>query len=358
MMSLRIENLGVTYGKIRALDGVSVELEPGEMFFLLGPSGCGKSTLLRAVAGFIEEFDGDIRIDGKSLKGVPPHKRDFGMVFQNYALFPHLTVEGNVAFGLEARQVAPAERSARVAEALEMVGLSGYEKSRPGELSGGQQQRVALARALVIKPRVLLLDEPLSNLDAKLRWEMRDEIRRIHRETKITTLYVTHDQGEALSLAGRMAILNKGKIDALGPPRGIYRNPPTRFSAEFLGEINALTGILADDRRSVSTGAGIVPLNANELPSTLQTGSTVTAFCRPESVTISAIDDANAAHMSLKLNARIASSAFLGESTVYEIEVDGQPKWRVRRHETGEQVFADGTPVRISVAADAWAVVP
>lgn len=358
MISLQIENLGVSYGNARALDGVSLALEPGEMFFLLGPSGCGKSTLLRTVAGFIEDFDGDIRIDGQSLKGVPPHKRDFGMVFQNYALFPHMTVEGNVAFGLEARHVPQAERVTRVAEALKMVGLSGFEKRRPGELSGGQQQRVALARALVIKPRVLLLDEPLSNLDAKLRWEMRDEIRRIHRETRITTLYVTHDQSEALSLAGRMAILNKGRIDALGTPRAIYRNPPTRFSAEFLGELNTLSGTVSADRVGIVTAAGVVPLHANATVPALRAGDAVTAFCRPESVVLSAPGSISSASSALNLNARVRSSAFLGESTLYEIEVDGQPAWRVRRHENGEQLFADGTPVTLSVPADAWAVIP
>ncbi len=360
IMSLQIENLRVAYGNTLALDGVSITLEPGEMFFLLGPSGCGKSTLLRSVAGFIEDFDGDILIAGASLKGVPPHKRDFGMVFQNYALFPHMTVEGNVAFGLEARSVPASERAARVAEALKMVGLDGYEKRRPGELSGGQQQRVALARALVIKPRVLLLDEPLSNLDAKLRWEMREEIRRIHKATKITTLYVTHDQGEALSLAGRMAILNKGKIDALGEPRAIYRNPPTRFSAEFLGDINALDGTLSSDGRGVVTAAGTIALNSNSLPENAKPGAKVTVFCRPESVFLAAPEQSWSASddiTPLNLKARVISSAFLGESTLYEIDVEGQGRWRVRRNETGAQFFPDGAPVKIGVKKDGWAVV-
>ncbi len=362
-MSLHIDNLRVNYGNTLALDGVSVQLEPGEMFFLLGPSGCGKSTLLRTVAGFIENFDGEIRIGGEPLKGVPPHKRDFGMVFQNYALFPHMTVEGNVAFGLEARNVPAPERAARVAEALKMVGLAGYEKRRPGELSGGQQQRVALARALVIKPRVLLLDEPLSNLDAKLRWEMREEIRRIHKATRITTLYVTHDQGEALSLAGRMAILNKGKIDALGAPRAIYHNPPTLFSAQFLGEINMLQGNISLDRRAVTTEAGTFELNS--VPENLKGGDIAHAFCRPESVVLIAPEQPLAQSdglAALNVTARVISSAFLGESTLYEVEVNGRDKWRVRRHEGGEnpgstQFFPDGASVRICVRKGAWRVV-
>src|ERR1043165_5398265 len=232
-MSLRIENLRVTYGDVVALDGVSLALEPGEMFFLLGPSGCGKSTLLRSVAGFIEDFSGEISIDGQSLKGVPPHKRDFGMVFQNYALFPHMTVAGNVAFGLEARHVPAPERATRVEDALKMVGLSGYDKRRPGELSGGQQQRVALARALVIKPRVLLLDEPLSNLDPTLRQSMRDELRFTLRQSGVTALFVTHDQEDAFAVADRVAMLERGRLLQVGTPESLYHAPATRAVAEF-----------------------------------------------------------------------------------------------------------------------------
>ena len=359
-MSLQIENLRVAYGTTTALNGVSLTLEPGEMFFLLGPSGCGKSTLLRSVAGFIENFDGDIRIDGASIKGVPPHRRDFGMVFQNYALFPHLTVEGNVAFGLEARNVPAAERQTRVDEALKMVGLSGYGGRRPGELSGGQQQRVALARALVIRPRVLLLDEPLSNLDARLRWEMREEIRRIHKATKITTLYVTHDQKEALSLADRMAILNAGKIDALGPPRQLYRYPPTRFSAEFLGDVNAVPGTLSADGKSVKTDLGQLPIAQPSLPEPLKAGGPATAFCRPESVRIAPVESGDSLPPDtqwLNVRARVNSGAFLGEHTLYEIELPGAARWRVLQQETALAPIAEGTEVRVAVATQAWSVV-
>jgi iron(III) transport system ATP-binding protein len=359
-MSLRIDNLRVSYGSTLAIDGISIALEPGEMFFLLGPSGCGKSTLLRTVAGFIEDFNGDIQIGGQSLKGVPPHLRDFGMVFQNYALFPHMTVDGNVGFGLEARKVPADERKKRVAEALQMVGLSGYGSRRPGELSGGQQQRVALARALVIRPRVLLLDEPLSNLDAKLRWEMREEIRRIHRATKLTTLYVTHDQKEALSLADRMAILKSGKVDGLGPPRDLYRNPPTRFSADFLGDVNAIPGTLSADGRSVTTNFGTLPLRSSSLPDPLKPGGPATAFCRPESVqlipaesTAPKTDDL----VWLDAQGRVISGSFLGENTLYEIELPGPTRWRVLRQESSGQALPDGMAVRVGVAKDAWSVV-
>ena len=365
-MSLQIENLRVAYGSTTALDGVSVALQPGEMFFLLGPSGCGKSTLLRSVAGFIENFEGDIRIGSQSLKGVPPHKRDFGMVFQNYALFPHLTVDGNVAFGLEARNVGSVERRTRVEEALKMVGLSGYGARRPGELSGGQQQRVALARALVIRPRVLLLDEPLSNLDARLRWEMREEIRRIHKATKITTLYVTHDQKEALSLADRMAILRAGTIDALGPPRELYRHPPTRFSADFLGDVNAVAGMLSADGRSVKTELGVLPLQQEKLPAGVKPGGAATAFCRPESVRIVAAAESKTPLPPLGsedcvwLDARgkIVSGAFLGEYTLYELDLPGAGRWRALQHESTAAPLSEGAEVRVAVAAQAWAVVP
>jgi iron(III) transport system ATP-binding protein len=360
-MSLHIENLSVSYGDTRALAGIDLQLESGEMFFLLGPSGCGKSTLLRCVAGFSEDFEGDIRFQGQSLKGVPPHRRDFGMVFQNYALFPHLTVDGNVAFGLEARRVSAPERKTRVAEALEMVGLSGYERRRPGELSGGQQQRVALARALVIRPRLLLLDEPLSNLDARLRWEMREEIRRIHQATKITTLYVTHDQNEALSLAGRMAILRTGTVDALGTPRALYRCPPTRFSAEFLGDINLLDGTLrraGDGSCSVETAAGTIRTAAAAVPANLETGARVGVFCRPENVVLTGPDETFATDLfSVSREARITSSAFLGETTLYQLELPGLGTWRVRRREFGHAPFQDGQTVRVATRADAWAVV-
>ncbi|MFH0939628.1 MAG: ABC transporter ATP-binding protein [Planctomycetota bacterium] len=357
-MSLEIINLCVNYNATRALDGVSLKLEPGEMFFLLGPSGCGKSTLLRAVAGFIAQFEGDIRIAGQSIRGLPPHRRDFGMVFQNYALFPHLTVEGNVAFGLKARHTPAAERKSRVADALQMVGLRGLESRRPGELSGGQQQRVALARALVIRPRVLLLDEPLSNLDAKLRWEMREEIRRIHRQTRITTLYVTHDQKEALSLADRMAILNAGKIDALGSPRELYHRPLTHFSAGFLGDVNALNGTVAADGRSVNTPLGVVELNSNAMPAELTVNAPVTIFCRPENVMMAAPDRSAPWPGDCRplAVASVMSSAFLGESTLYEIALPGEIRWRALRHEGAEARFADGASVRLAVNRHAWAV--
>lgn len=242
MISLTLRDLRKNYGPVAAVDGVSLDVAQGEFFFLLGPSGCGKTTLLRMIAGFIEPDGGEIRFGERLMNDVPPHKRNTGMVFQNYALWPHMSVFDNVSYGLELRKIASQERKRMVAEALELVRMTGLEKRRPNELSGGQQQRVALARALVIRPDVLLLDEPLSNLDAKLRLEMREELRRIHLQTKVTTVYVTHDQKEALSLAQRLAVMKDGRVQQVGSPREIYTQPANRFVMEFIGQANLLRG--------------------------------------------------------------------------------------------------------------------
>src|SRR5712671_2546615 len=237
-MQVKLTNLTKKFGETVVVNDVSLEIASQELFFLLGPSGCGKTTLLRLIAGFYQPDGGELFFGGKSMRNVPPHRRNTGMVFQNYALWPHLTVSENVAYGLEVRSVNTDEKNQRVAEALAIVQMEKFADRTPNQLSGGQQQRVALARALVIKPDVLLLDEPLSNLDARLRLELREEIRRIHAQTRITTIYVTHDQKEALSLADRMAVVREGVIEQTGDPRTIYRSPATRFVADFIGETN------------------------------------------------------------------------------------------------------------------------
>src|SRR5713226_5356097 len=239
-MRISIRNLTKRFGATTALENVSLEVLPQELFFLLGPSGCGKTTLLRLIAGFYQPDGGELFLGDKPMNGVPPHRRNTGMVFQNYALWPHLTVGENVAYGLEVRSLGAAEMAAGVADALSIVQMEHFAHHSPNQLSGGQQQRVALARALVIRPDLLLLDEPLSNLDAKLRLEMREEIRRIHAQTKITTIYVTHDQKEALSLADRIAVMRNGAIEQIGDPRAVYRRPANRFVADFIGETNWL----------------------------------------------------------------------------------------------------------------------
>ncbi|HQU08497.1 MAG TPA: ABC transporter ATP-binding protein [Opitutales bacterium] len=250
MISVRVENLVKKFNGVLALDHVNISIKPGELFFILGPSGCGKTTMLRTLAGFYTPDSGRILFDDDDVSRLEPHKRNTGMVFQSYALWPHKTVSENVAFGLEQQKIPKTEIRRRVGEALESVQMESFANRKPNELSGGQQQRIALARALVIRPRCLLLDEPLSNLDAKLRNEMRLEIRRICKEHKLTTIYVTHDQKEALSIADYMVVLSWGRVKQIGSPLEVYKRPANRFVANFIGEANFIEGTV------VRTGAG------------------------------------------------------------------------------------------------------
>ena len=240
MAGIVISGVSRTFGTVRAVDGVDLTVGDGEFFTLLGPSGCGKTTLLRMIAGFCELDDGEIRFGTQRIDRLPAHLRDIGMVFQNYAVFPNLTVAGNVAYGLRARKVAASELVGRVEEALALVQLTGYGGRWPHQLSGGQLQRVAIARALVIRPQVLLFDEPLSNLDARLRVSMRSEIRELQKSLGITAIYVTHDQEEAMSVSDRIALMNAGRLEQVGVPVEIYRHPVSRFAAEFMGTTNLL----------------------------------------------------------------------------------------------------------------------
>ncbi|MGH8702542.1 MAG: ABC transporter ATP-binding protein, partial [Burkholderiales bacterium] len=243
-VSVEFAGVSLAYGRTRVLSDVSIAIEPGEFFALLGPSGSGKSTLLRLLAGFLRPQAGAIRVGGEDVTRVPPWKRDIGMVFQNYALWPHMTAQQNVAFGLEERRLPREEIGRRVAAALDLVGLGDFGARRPGQLSGGQQQRVALARTIAIEPKVLLLDEPLSNLDAKLRVHMRGELLALQRKLGITTIFVTHDQEEALSISDRVAVLDQGVIQQVGTPIELYDTPANRFIATFVGTINLLQGTL------------------------------------------------------------------------------------------------------------------
>ncbi len=236
------------YGAVPVLNSVDLHIRDGEFFTLLGPSGCGKTTLLRLIAGFLAPDAGTISYDGTRLDRLPAHRRDIGMVFQDYAVFPHLSVQDNIAFGLRARHLPSAEIAPRVAEAVRLVRLDGMEKRMPAALSGGQQQRVGIARALAIRPRLLLMDEPLSNLDAKLRVEMREDIRDIQRALRLTTIYVTHDQEEALAISDRICVMNKGRIEQIGTPLDIYRRPARRFAAGFVGTMNFLNASITGDR--------------------------------------------------------------------------------------------------------------
>jgi ABC-type Fe3+/spermidine/putrescine transport system ATPase subunit len=245
LTAITIEHVSRSFGAVRAVDDVSLKIRDGEFFTLLGPSGCGKTTLLRSIAGFADLTAGQIRFGARRIDTLPPHRRNTGMVFQNYAIFPNLTVGGNVAYGLRARNVPDAQMKERVARALKLVHLDGYRERWPHQLSGGQLQRVAIARCLVIEPEVLLLDEPLSNLDAKLRVEMRAEIRQLQQQLRITAIYVTHDQEEALAMSDRIAVMRAGKLEQVASPQDIYRAPATPFVAEFMGTTNLLSGTIS-----------------------------------------------------------------------------------------------------------------
>ncbi len=289
--AIEVRGLSKKFGSVVALNAVSFAIRPGELFFLLGPSGCGKTTLLRVLAGLENPDQGEVCFDGRDVLEFPPHLRGAPMVFQNYALWPHMSVAENVGFGLVERGIAGEELRERVSEALVQVDLKGLEQRRPGELSGGQQQRVVLARALVLKPGIVLLDEPLSNLDAKLRVEMREEIERLHRTTDITFVYVTHDQTEALSLADRMVVMEGGEIRALGDPGFLYHNPPNHFTANFLGEANwvpVTVKSIGARRTELQTPFGLwqaAPSPGNEAPS-MTVGDELVCLVRPENLVL------------------------------------------------------------------------
>jgi putative spermidine/putrescine transport system ATP-binding protein len=283
-VEVRMEGLSRHYGPVVALDRLDLTLQPGELIVLLGPSGCGKTTTLRLLAGLEDADTGQIFVGGKDITRLPASKRDMGMVFQAYSLFPHMTVRQNVAFGLRLRRVGAAERDQRAMDMLDLVGLAEQATRYPHQLSGGQQQRVALARALAIEPQVLLLDEPLSALDAKVRAQLRDEIRRIQLEVGITTLFVTHDQEEALAIADRVGVMREGHIEQLAPPTEVYSRPATSFVAEFVGLSNRLSGEVRDG--IVIVRGFTLPLVERETPD-----GQVVALVRPEAVTL-ASDDA------------------------------------------------------------------
>src|SRR5262245_29536774 len=309
MTSIRIQDVTKHFGATVAVDRVTLEIAAGEMFFMLGPSGCGKTTLLRMLAGFVEPQTGDIFFGDQRITDLPPRLRDAGMVFQTYALWPHMSVAKNVAYGLHVRGLARQEVDRRVEQALKLVRMEGFGERRPTQLSGGQQQRVALARALVIQPRVLLLDEPLSNLDARLRDEMREEIRRLHDETRLTMVYVTHDQKEALALADRLALMNRGRLVQVGKPREVYDRPATRFAANFLGDSNFLPGTVreVDEKEcAVETAVGLLRgLPSQERP---VVGAAVVCSVRPHALALNALPDA-----ANRIDGQVTRVAFLGE---------------------------------------------
>ncbi|MCC7368701.1 MAG: ABC transporter ATP-binding protein [Chloroflexi bacterium] len=335
---IRLVNITKRFGPVGqnppAVDNISLEVPRGSFTTLLGPSGCGKTTTLRMIAGFYEPDAGDILLGDRRINDVPAHRRGTAMVFQDYALFPHMSVAENVGYGLKLAGVKGPERQQRVADTLKFLGLTGLEKRSPSQLSGGQQQRVALARALVMNPEVLLLDEPLSNLDAKLRVSIRDELMSIQRQLGITTIYVTHDQDEALAMSDWVAVMNRGKVEQWGPPWDIYYHPRTPFMADFVGTVNLVKGQVASagpDAAHVRVGDQTIVVPGDW--SALSSGSQVVLSIRPESLSVAAPADAHV-HAGAVFHGEVVRHTFLGRLMRYAVRSDGQ-EWLVDQPDPG-----------------------
>ncbi|THT99335.1 ABC transporter ATP-binding protein [Lampropedia puyangensis] len=348
-VSVECRNIRLSYGKTEVLKDINISIEPGEFFALLGPSGSGKSTLLRLIAGFNEHQSGQLLVDGQDISRVPPHKRNIGMVFQSYALWPHMTVWDNVAFGLVERRASRDEIRQKVTQALETVGLAHLAKRRPNELSGGQQQRVALARTIVIEPQVLLLDEPLSNLDKNLRVQMRQELLSLQRRLGITTIFVTHDQEEAMTTADRMAVMDQGVVQQVGSPSTLYDFPVNRFVADFVGTMNVLPGQVKCREAGLVTlavdGLGEVDLPAAS--DTPEQNNLVLSF-RPHSVLIQPEGD-QVDQRYLWIPGVVERSEFLGEFTRYEVRVGELMVTADQSHFAGLSTFPRGAGVSVGL---------
>ncbi|MBT2605244.1 ABC transporter ATP-binding protein [Bacillus sp. ISL-53] len=317
------------FGANVVLNGIDLEVKQGELLTLLGPSGCGKSTTLNLIAGFLDPDRGEVHIKGNNVTKVPPYKRDLGMVFQTYSLFPHMTVYENLSFGLKLRKVGKAEQKKKISKALELVKMSGLENRYPRELSGGQRQRVAISRALVVEPELLLLDEPLSNLDAKLRHELRAEIKRLQKEIGVTTIFVTHDQEEALSMSDRVVVMNAGKIEQISTPTEIYNHPKTEFVFQFIGKSNCFEGnVSAVDKRKVAVkiGSDITHVDTNNVMGNegdLKTGDEVKLYIRPEKLQIVSLDEKSSSPLDFH-RAKISQMNYLGTSWEINVLLQGK----------------------------------
>ena len=341
-------------GLVYAVDDVSLDIAEGKFVTLLGPSGCGKTTTLRLITGFEFPTAGTIMLEGRNINESPPNQRGMSTVFQSYAIFPHLNVFENVAYGLRIKKMAEKDIKRAEGKVLELAELEGVENRAPKQLSGGQQQRVALARALVMEPKVLLFDEPLSNLDAKLRVQMRSEIRRIQQELGITSVYVTHDQDEAMVLSDMIVVMHAGRIQQVGSAVEIYRRPRTRFVADFIGRANFLPVVVeervADGWRCRLLETSLVVPNA--AADTLAAGGEALLLLRPESIRVTTAADgvlAEATQQSLRLPARVKHSAYLGSVVEYEIELQGQPLLAVRHDPSEEHLYPAGTEVAVEL---------
>jgi ABC-type Fe3+/spermidine/putrescine transport system ATPase subunit len=351
-VKIALRGLTKRFGDHVVVDGATVEVGEGELFTLLGPSGCGKTTLLRLVAGFYRPDAGEVRFGEQRVDGLPAHARNIGMVFQNYALWPHMTVRANITYGLRLRRLPTVEIAERLERGLRQVNLTGLEDRYPGQLSGGQQQRVALARALVLNPDILLLDEPLSNLDAKIRVQVRSEIRLLQRALGITTIYVTHDQEEALSLSDRVAVMREGRIQQVAPPKVLYERPANRFVADFVGTNNFIPGVCRERREQCSvieTPLGpMVSRAGDDVPA----GARCVLAIRPENLALGGAGDN-------VIDARVVVVSYLGSTLRYDLEA---PAGVLLKVDVGDawhhQPLAAGQPVRVSFPASVALTLP
>lgn len=352
-ISVELNHITKAFDTTIAVNDISLTINPGELFFLLGPSGCGKSTLLRVIAGFYRPDVGELSFDGEVMNNIPPHQRNTGMVFQNYALWPHMTVAENIEYGLRLRKLEKPVRQEKINSVLEMVQMSEFHDRPVNTLSGGQQQRIALARALVIEPSVLLLDEPLSNLDAALRQNLRNEIKEIHSRTQITTIYVTHDQVEAISMADRMAIMKDGVFVQVGTPREIYQSPADPFVASFVGETNFINGNIhgiSNGNASIETPVGI--LHSENVYHNFTVGQEVSCSIRPETIHLNQNGSPN------QLKAKINSVTYLGRVEEYELLVADTLKLKAIDYNPGTETMKSGDTIDISVSPTAIVPLP
>ena len=348
-MEIQLKDIIKRFGTLEAVSHVSLEIHDGELFTLLGPSGCGKTTLLRLIGGFHKPDHGEVYFEGKPVSPLPPYERNIGMVFQNYALWPHMTITDNITYGLKLKKMARSEIDGKVSHILKLVKLTGLEKRYPGQLSGGQQQRVALARALVLNPDVLLLDEPLSNLDAKIRIQVRAEIRKLQRELGITTIYVTHDQEEALTLSDRIAVIDHGKIQQLGSPRDLYERPENPFVADFIGINNLIEGEIGEINASekwmkAKTAAGNVYCAHRDH---FKPGDRCVISVRPETATVSKSGEVVKGFN--RLAGSVSFAYYMGNTIRYDVEVGEGLLFKVDVQESWEhEVLPIGEKVHVS----------
>lgn len=352
--SIELRNVTKRFGEITAVDAVSLQIREGEFFSLLGPSGCGKTTTLRLIAGFEQPSSGDVLLEGQSVSGIPPHKRNVNTVFQSYALFPHLSVAENIAFGLKMKRVAKPETKARVEEALDLVELAGLGSRRPSELSGGQQQRVALARALVNHPSILLLDEPLAALDLKLRKQMQIELKSLQRKVGITFVYVTHDQGEALSLSDRLAVMHEGGVLQVGTPSDLYEYPANHFVADFIGQSNFLPGVITECEADVLTMQVSDTTLSLKAPGQdgCQPGQQVTLAIRPERIQVS---DALSQQTGNQLPGMVDEVMYLGTVLQYAVTISESVRMLIHQPNLGNATterYVRGTAVTLTWAPE------